>query len=134
MYRHATYADIPFVLDLLEEFYTKAGGIYDIPFDRLSTLKTVRKTIDEGIVLVGRHSCAGATVAPFLYNHDYVVGSVLFWYFHREITILEALRDECKKRGANRFAAASLFPDNLIARYYHRLGLKPVEIASICPI
>lgn len=132
-FRLATADDVPHVLELLQAFYEKAGGIYGIPFDRVSTIKTIAHVMGHGICLIGPSSTAGAVVSQFPYNHDARVAHVWFWYFKaaREIRIFEALMEACKEAGATHLSAASLFPDNRIGRFYAKILLHPAEIQGI---
>jgi hypothetical protein len=123
-FRQATANDVAFILELLREFYRKAGAIYGIPFDGPSTIQTIAQVIARGVCLVGPSSCAGATLAPFIFNHSKVLAETTFWCFRKpsEILIFEALMAQCKAAGATHIGVASLFPNNAIGRYYARLG------------
>lgn len=134
MFRPANFSDIPFICDMLEEFYAKQGHVYGIPFDRASTCRTVRRVLASGVCLVGPRSVAGAMIRPSHYNEAALVAMVTFWYFTRarEIKILLALRDACRTAGATHLCAISHPPDHRIARFYKkRLAMKPVEGLSI---
>jgi len=133
-FRPATADDVPFILELLREFYRKAGAeLYKIPFDGPSAIQTIAKTIAHGVCLVGPSSAAGALLCPFPWNRRAIVAQVVFWKFksHREITIFEALMDACKQAGADYVNATSLFPDHAILRKYQKLGLSPCEIQCL---
>lgn len=134
MFRPANHSDIPFITDLLEEFYSKQGHIYGIAFDRASTVRTVRRVIDTGICLVGPRSVAGGVIRPSHYNEAARVAMVTFWYFTRarEIRIIEAFRNACAEAGATHLSAISHPPDHRIARYYKKwLAMTEVEGVSI---
>lgn len=138
-FRRAKVSDVLFILDLLNEFHSTHLQAYGIAQDDRSTLLTIREVIDGGICLVGRKSCAGAIIKPFAWNRKILLAHTAFWYFKtpREVTIFEALMEECRKAGATHIAAASTLPKNAIARRYSRLGLQECETQSIkkftCP-
>lgn len=133
IFRRATPADIPFILDLLREFYDKAGDIYQIEFDAPSTIQTIGNVLARGICLVGPSSCAGAIIGRFPYNHAALIAHVPFWYFTKPsgIHIFDALMVECKAAGATHINPSSLYPDNRIARFYSKKGFRSCEIQSI---
>lgn len=129
LFRPATLHDGLFVGRLLKEFYAEKGGIYGIPYDHASTLRTVQGVIDHGICLVGPTSCAGAILVPFPYNGDVLVAHVVFWYFKnaREIEIFERLMQHCAAAGAVRITAASHYPENRIGPHYSKFGMEASE-------
>ena len=128
-FRHAEVSDIPFIVDLLREFYRKQGKIYGIPFDAPSCIYTVTEILSRGICLVGPSSVAAAMIVPGQFNHSVRFAHVPFWYFRspREIRILDALIEVCRKAGATHLNVASHYPENRIGRYYEKKGLHPVE-------
>ncbi|MFA6239969.1 MAG: hypothetical protein WC655_03525 [Candidatus Hydrogenedentales bacterium] len=133
-FRLAVPGDIPFILELLREFYRRAGAVYaGIPFDGPSTILTVAGVLAGGLCLVGPSSCAGANFVAFPYNHTALVAHVQFWYFKnaREIAIFEALCDACKVAGATHIWASSHAPGHTIAKWYRRKGLSECESEHI---
>lgn len=133
-FRHATADDVPFILNLLREFYRKTGvTAYGIKFDGESAVATICEVLARGVCIVGPTSCAGAVFQPFPWNYRARVAQVVFWYFKssREIRIFDALMDECRNVGATHINAASHFPKNAINRWYSKYGLKVSEIQSI---
>jgi len=134
-FRLATASDIPFILELLREFYRKAGAVVfaGIPFDGPSTILTIADVLARGLCLVGPSSCAGAMFYPFAYNHNARIAFVQFWYFKnaREIAIFEALCGACKAAGATHIWAASLAPKHAISRWYQKKGLSECESEHI---
>lgn len=118
-----------FIASLLREFYTKAGGPYQIRFDYPSALEFVQGVIAKGYCLVGPTSCAGAVFVPFPFNRQAVLARVEFWYFKRprEITIFDTLREACRWLGATHIGAASHYPENTVGRVYDRRNMLPIE-------
>jgi len=137
MFRPATADDVEFILELLREFYRKAGSIYvGIAFDGPSTIATIAHVVARGVCIVGPSSCAGAVIAPFEFNHHARIANVVFWCFKsaREIVILNSLIEACKRAGATHVAAASQFPHNAIGRRYRRLGFTFCEQKAFFPL
>jgi len=136
-FRPAAFDDIPFITNLLAEFYAKQGtASYGIPFDAQSTLLTVERVVRHGICLVGPTSCAGAMLMPFPYNHNVVTAHVMFWYFKRarEIKIFETLIACCLKARATHVSASSHSPRHIIGRLYEKWELRPVEGLHMGPL
>ncbi len=134
-FRRAVPGDIPFILELLREFYRRADGerLYGIGFDGPSTILTIADVLAHGLCLVGPSSCAGANFLHFPWNHTALVAHVQFWYFKnaREIAIFEALADACKAAGATHIWASSHAPSHTISKWYARKGLSECESEHI---
>jgi hypothetical protein len=121
---------------MLRRFYGTHGGIYGIPYDHGSCLSTILKTIQDGICLVGRNSCAGALLLPFPFNSNAIVAHIPFWYVEkgRQIAIFDVLLRECKRAGAKFVNVAALAPKGTGKRFYAVRGLKLAEFQYIGPV
>lgn len=128
-FRLAKLSDSARITRMLRAFYDKSGKIFGIPWDHVSAMETVWKAMEQGACIVGDHSCAGAIVGQFPYNHSVKIAHVVFWYFTkpREIRIFEALARACHDLGCTHINPSSLWPANTIGRYYERHGLKAAE-------
>lgn len=130
IFRRAVLSDAPFVARLVREFYVGQDYniTYGIEFDYESTLATVTAIIERGVCILGPHSCAGAYVAPFPFNHTQRVAYVQFWFFNRkgEAAIfkkfLQALESE-----VHHVWAVSHPPHHRVGRLYRKLGFRQVE-------
>ena len=129
-FRPAVSSDIPFILDLVREFYARDGGIYGVEFDDASARKVIEAIISKGICIVGPTSVAGAIISPFPWNHCEKVAQVMVWYFRRpaEIVIFEELKRAVKVAGATHINASAVLPRHSIERFYAKNGLHPAEI------
>lgn len=130
LFRRAVLQDAPFVARLVRELYHQPAieAAYAIPFDYESTLDTVARVIDRGVCIVGPHSCAGAFISPFPFNHAAKIGYVQFWHFReKEFAVLKELFEQLKSLGVNHVWAVSHPPAHRIARLYQKLGLRQVE-------
>lgn len=125
MYRPATSDDVPFVVSLLRQFYAKVGGLYKIDFCERSTREWAQLVADNGILLVGPASCAGAVILPFWLNSRASAAHVEFWYFRsaREITIFDALCEACRRAGATHIFTSGQFQAPAVRRFYQEKGL-----------
>ena len=125
-----------FILRLARKFFHQSWGKgYDIPFDPESAMQTIDALIENGIMLVGPTSYAGAILTPCMWNHEFTIATVITWYFEspREIRIFDALMEECRKAGATHFVSASN-EGSPIGRYYNRKGLTIRESAYMCQL
>lgn len=114
---------------MLRQFYAKSGDIYQIPWDHSSALDTITDVIARGVCLVGERSCAGALLLPFPYNRSVTVAHVVFWHFTRprELRIFDTLAAACREAGCTHINPSSLWPNEVIGRYYQRRGLRQAE-------
>lgn len=130
----ATLDDVLFISGLLRRFYRHDGEkLYQIPYDHDSCIHSVEREIENGVVVVGPRSCAGATIFPFTFNYSIKLAQVLFWTFEnpRECLVFDALCRECAKRGAAVVNVASLAPKHGAKKYYARRGLYVAEAHHI---
>ena len=134
--RPATPEDSVKIAQLLRAFYDQSGGIYGIPYDHASTIRTVLDVIVRGVCLVGHSSCAGAIIAPFPYNVSARVAQVAFWYFvdRKEICIFDQLYEACKQAGATHINATALPPKQTGKRFYQVRGMELAEFQYLGPL
>lgn len=132
-FRTAVVEDVPFIKDLICQFYAKQGHVYGIPYDEESSVRTIIDTMKFGVVLVGPASCAGAIICRFPFNHRANVAQVIFWYFTnaREIKIFDALANQCRAIGATHINSAAHPPHCRIMRYYVQQGMRPAELQAM---
>lgn len=135
-FRRAELTDVIFMARISKAAYAKYGTIYGIAFDMESTLETIDHVVRNGICIVGSASCAGAMLFPFPYNKNAVIAYVSFWNFEKpkEIVIFDALVNACRETGATHINPNSLFPKNLIAKFYAKRKMPAVEIQYLAPI
>ncbi len=128
-FRLANLSDSARIAGMLRAFYAKSGGIYGIPWDHVSAMETIWQTMERGACVVGDHSCAGAIIGDYPYNHSAKIAHVIYWYFTtpRELKIFEALARACGDLGATHINPSSHWPQNTIGRYYQKHGLKAAE-------
>lgn len=135
-FRPARPDDLDAILDLLVDMNRKIGAVYGIPADAESTIKTVLHIIHRGVCLVGNHACAGGFIYPYPWNEQAKVGLLLFWNYTRPsgVHVFGAMAERFRELGATHLNCASHFPDNRLARWYARFGLRAAEIQHISPL
>ena len=108
----------------------KVGLSYGIPIDPASLVSTATRVIKHGVCLLGDHAVAGATVQPWLFNQNIIVGNIIFWNFTKPkgIGIFDAMVKALAARGATHISASSHFPKNRIGDFYCQKMMKQVEL------
>lgn len=129
-------SDLEAVVEILMDLDGKLSPAYGIKGDGQSLVETALFAIKHGICLIGRGAAAGGSLFRFPYNHNVLIGNILFWNFTKPsgVGIFQAMVSEFRGLGAKYVTASSHFPENRLGDFYCKQGLKAVETSWIAEI
>ena len=118
------------VCSILVDLHSKVGVFYrNMPASGKDIALTASHVIQNGICLIGNGATAGGMIQPWIFNSQFIIGTILFWNSRTVsgFNILGAMIAEFNHYGVTHVSAASHPPDDRIAKLYRKWGMEPTE-------
>jgi len=137
--RHATYEDMPAVMEMTRKLYAGSDYVNEIPFDDESADPLIRMSMDQNLCSVmEKNNHAVGTIwgvaSPYPLNKNYLYGTEIAWWVDPEwrghgIGLMRHIEKSARNAGIRMWIMGSHDPMNseMLGKIYEKRGYCPVE-------